>query len=456
MSKLNPQKASAYVGPGVLRKGGKITPVPNGPLIKKKGPFKGSTLKAGGVIKKAQSGASLEERKEARRVSDSIKKEKLKKVYSKSYEETKKPGQSYDDWYNAYNEQTKINSFKAKEPRGDKTFFASDNGPKSPCKGGACFKTNKNGSTIKKAQAGKRVPVNSVSTLTAPKGTTVDTKPKGRDLTSSEMTRLTSVPKTKAERYRAIYTPGYERRKDKSQTFEQWDQSEKERTQKNSAKNRRWDWLKSDGGGSSGGSGGAKSPCKGGFCPGLNSSSRNGSTIKKAKAGTKVKKAMMGMGSMFKDNPIYKKTTAMRGKLGSAALGMPGMKPIVKNGNRIKKAQNGEYVTQEGKNYTATKKVTTKNGPRYYQAKSPNLSFAREVASFKQRANPSDSIPKVKLSPRALEMMNKKNGGMLKRADGSYSKRGLWDNIRANKGSGNKPTKQMLVQEKKIKAKTKK
>jgi len=53
MSKLNPQKASAYVGPGVLRKGGKITPVPNGPLIKKKGQFKGSTLKSGGMIKRA-------------------------------------------------------------------------------------------------------------------------------------------------------------------------------------------------------------------------------------------------------------------------------------------------------------------------------------------------------------------------------------------------------------------
>ena len=49
-----------------------------------------------------------------------------------------------------------------------------------------------------------------------------------------------------------------------------------------------------------------------------------------------------------------------------------------------------------------------------------------------------------------------KSGGMLKRADGSYSKRGLWDNIRANKGSGKKPTAQMLKQEKKIKAKTKK
>lgn len=43
-------------------------------------------------------------------------------------------------------------------------------------------------------------------------------------------------------------------------------------------------------------------------------------------------------------------------------------------------------------------------------------------------------------------------GGMIKRKDGSYSKRGLWDNIRANKGSGKKPTKQMLEAAKKIQA----
>jgi hypothetical protein len=41
---------------------------------------------------------------------------------------------------------------------------------------------------------------------------------------------------------------------------------------------------------------------------------------------------------------------------------------------------------------------------------------------------------------------------MMKRADGSTSQRGLWDNIRANKGSGKKPTAKMLKQEKKIKA----
>lgn len=41
-------------------------------------------------------------------------------------------------------------------------------------------------------------------------------------------------------------------------------------------------------------------------------------------------------------------------------------------------------------------------------------------------------------------------GQMIRRADGSYSRRGLWDNIRANRGSGKKPTREMLVQERKI------
>ena len=40
---------------------------------------------------------------------------------------------------------------------------------------------------------------------------------------------------------------------------------------------------------------------------------------------------------------------------------------------------------------------------------------------------------------------------LIRRADGSYSPRGLWDNIRANRGSGKKPTKEMLEQESKIK-----
>lgn len=46
-----------------------------------------------------------------------------------------------------------------------------------------------------------------------------------------------------------------------------------------------------------------------------------------------------------------------------------------------------------------------------------------------------------------------KGGDLIKRADGSYSRRGLWDNVRDNIGSGKKPTKEMLEQEAKIKSK---
>lgn len=53
----NPQKAEAYVGKRVLKNGdtltsikGSITPVPNGPLVKKKGPYAGSTLRKGGKV----------------------------------------------------------------------------------------------------------------------------------------------------------------------------------------------------------------------------------------------------------------------------------------------------------------------------------------------------------------------------------------------------------------------
>jgi hypothetical protein len=59
-------------------------------------------------------------------------------------------------------------------------------------------------------------------------------------------------------------------------------------------------------------------------------------------------------------------------------------------------------------------------------------------------------------------MAKKTQKGMIKRADGSSSKRGLWDNIRSkaaqNKKTGSKPkapSKAMLAQEKKIKSKRK-
>jgi len=45
---------------------------------------------------------------------------------------------------------------------------------------------------------------------------------------------------------------------------------------------------------------------------------------------------------------------------------------------------------------------------------------------------------------------------MIKRKDGSYSQRGLWDNIRANAGSGKKVTSALKESERKVKAKEKK
>ena len=72
-----------------------------------------------------------------------------------------------------------------------------------------------------------------------------------------------------------------------------------------------------------------------------------------------------------------------------------------------------------------------------------------EEAAFEAQANGK----LAEFADSLKERVEAKKGGMLKRKDGSYSRRGLWDNIRANRGSGRKPTKEMLRQEKKIRAK---
>ena len=275
MSKLNPQKASAYVGPGVLRKGGNITPVPNGPLIKKKGPFKGSTLKTGGTIKKAQGGVAMTKR-------DST---------VANIKEQSRLRQNLKDF------QKKV---------GSKPLTSELIREKDSLKG-----------LLKDFSTKQRV--------------------KSTGLTEQQLTKNDS-----------IYT----------------EQERKKKSVEDDSGQLRG--IGKDNEGCSGSAGANKRRIK------REAKRKNGGPVKKAILG-----AVMGM-SGGKDNPIYKKTTALRGKLGSAALGMPGMKPIAKG------------------------------------------------------------------------------GAMIKRADGSMSKRGLWDNIRANKGSGKKPTKQMLVQEKKIKAKAKK
>jgi len=80
------------------------------------------------------------------------------------------------------------------------------------------------------------------------------------------------------------------------------------------------------------------------------------------------------------------------------------------------KQQGGEnkYSEQNGKVVVTTKKVDTPNGPRYYQAKSPDYNFSRELVDARSRTRVADSIPKANLDPRILESLNKKQfGGQL-------------------------------------------
>jgi hypothetical protein len=143
---------------------------------------------------------------------------------------------------------------------------------------------------------------------------------------------------------------------------------------------------------------------------------------------------------------------------------------------KLKKAQDGKTVTGSRKGlgvFKTTKERTSVGGVagpyKYDRTSIDTAGYSKGKPSFQVKTESGESdktgLTKVNKStsttvsrkqvPSVLESMKKKkNGGMIKRADGSMSKRGLWDNIRANKGSGKKPTAAMLKQEKKIKSKT--
>jgi len=73
-----------------------------------------------------------------------------------------------------------------------------------------------------------------------------------------------------------------------------------------------------------------------------------------------------------------------------------------------------KYSEQDGRLVVTTKKVDTADGPRYYQAKSPDYNFSRELVDTRSRTRVADSIPKANLDPRIIESLNKKQfGGQL-------------------------------------------
>jgi hypothetical protein len=118
----------------------------------------------------------------------------------------------------------------------------------------------------------------------------------------------------------------------------------------------------------------------------------------------------------------------------------------------IKKAQKGLPVKKKA----VVDSVESEMFPGKKIPKSKSNYATGKVAKMLESAKPkAKSAPKKKFE--AGGKLSKAKGGkeMIKRADGSVSQRGLWDNIRAAKGSGKKPTAAMLKQEKKIKAKSK-
>lgn len=130
---------------------------------------------------------------------------------------------------------------------------------------------------------------------------------------------------------------------------------------------------------------------------------------------------------------------------------------------KVKKAQKGIKVTADSTKYY-------KDQEKSYRTLSKSEKGDTEVSKFNKdffdRAAGkavSDQLRQYHKGSSGYDangfpIKKKKSGGkvMLKRADGSVSQKGLWDNLRAAKGSGKKPTAQMLKQEKKIKSQTKK
>lgn len=171
--------------------------------------------------------------------------------------------------------------------------------------------------------------------------------------------------------------------------------------------------------------------------------------ITKVPDGPLVKKKGPFKGSTLKAGGVIKKAQT-GGTYYASSKGRVGRLSGSKIGDDISVVQN-ESIDTTG--YAKGKKDFTKT---------INRTFEKPTAQKVKRAD----VPKVisnlkkgatqKMDFRTSNQRNKakmKAGGMIKRADGSMSKSGLWDNIRKNKGSGKKPTAAMLKQEKKIKAK---
>ena len=123
---------------------------------------------------------------------------------------------------------------------------------------------------------------------------------------------------------------------------------------------------------------------------------------------------------------------------------------------RIKKAQTGikENPFMKARQLDSLKRKVQKSRTPSLK-KDVDLSAPGKGMIEQLKKKGSMPASKTNIGRKGVNIKAKGGKQMLKRADGSVSQRGLWDNIRANRGSGKKPTAAMLKQERKIKAKGK-
>jgi hypothetical protein len=160
-------------------------------------------------------------------------------------------------------------------------------------------------------------------------------------------------------------------------------------------------------------------------------------TIKKAQTGAKSDSLMR--------ESVRKKVAGKR----LENMGVSNKKYIGKPTDSLMKTDWGRMVKENRASYKTDEKGRLLDPNIFGMSADEKIAKGRRLQDEARK----DSIASVK-----ARVKKQKTGGktMLKRADGSVSQRGLWDNIRANKGSGKKPTAQMLKQERKIKANSKK
>ena len=136
-------------------------------------------------------------------------------------------------------------------------------------------------------------------------------------------------------------------------------------------------------------------------------------------------------------------TTGFRGAL-NKGLGYIGVDPIFnmggyyQDGGEQQVAQQAAQALQQGAQPEQVMQMLLESGMTQDQAIQLVQAIMQQV---QQQGGMEEGTPQMR-----------RGGEMIKRADGSYSRRGLWDNIRDNRGSGKEPTKEMLEQERKIKA----